>query len=194
MGRKRRSVPVPLAWRPVKSQRRARQITSVFHKLTHARETAQRHSAGARKPSENGGKVTDTADHDTEPQKAQQISAEEQQLAQQLHALGGRRLYQAASALATARNTSSSKWIFKTITALGRRPVGKGLTKPTLLEVGAVNTQLLACRWLDVTAIDIRSQHPRIQQVDFLDYGNIHEGGRFGHYSESIRRIGHVLL
>ena len=38
-----------------------------------------------------------------------------------------------------------------------------------VLEIGAVNTQLLSVPWLDVRAIDIKSQHPRIEQVDFFD-------------------------
>ena len=37
-----------------------------------------------------------------------------------------------------------------------------------LLEVGAVNTQFLSVPWLDVRAIDIKSQHPRIEQIDFF--------------------------
>ena len=38
-----------------------------------------------------------------------------------------------------------------------------------MLEIGAVNTQLLSVPWLDVRAIDIKSQHLRIEQVDFFD-------------------------
>jgi 25S rRNA (adenine2142-N1)-methyltransferase len=35
--------------------------------------------------------------------------------------------------------------------------------------IGAINTQLMSCSWLDVLAIDVNSQHPRIQEIDFFD-------------------------
>jgi hypothetical protein len=38
-----------------------------------------------------------------------------------------------------------------------------------VLEVGAINPQLSRCPWLDVRAIDIRSQHPLIEEVDLFD-------------------------
>jgi hypothetical protein len=38
-----------------------------------------------------------------------------------------------------------------------------------VLEVGAINAQLSRCPWLDVRAIDIHSQHPRIEEVDLFD-------------------------
>ena len=229
-GRKR-SVPVPVAWRPVKSQRRARQITSVFHQLTHAKENATQQSSADRPEAGVGAeRQPDAIDEDVEQDGSEGGSnSETQLLAQKLKQLGGRRVYQAASALATARNTSSAKWIFKSLTALGKRPAGKKRAKkhaahsnatkvlhsdsihsgeggpeqsnkttqplvksgqvpapksaeesvqqpetrkPQLLEIGAVNTQLLACQWLDVTPIDLRSQHPKIHQVDFLRFGD----------------------
>lgn len=37
------------------------------------------------------------------------------------------------------------------------------------LEVGAINLQLSSCPWLDVLAIDVHSQHPLIQEIDFFD-------------------------
>ncbi|KAJ1441728.1 hypothetical protein B484DRAFT_101886 [Ochromonadaceae sp. CCMP2298] len=37
-----------------------------------------------------------------------------------------------------------------------------------LLEIGAINTQLHAYPWLDVTSIDLNSQHPLILEQDFL--------------------------
>ena len=40
---------------------------------------------------------------------------------------------------------------------------------PALLEVGAVNTQLLEARGLAVRAIDVRSSMQRIERVDFFD-------------------------
>lgn len=38
-----------------------------------------------------------------------------------------------------------------------------------VLEVGAINTQLQQCRWLDVRAIDVNSQHPSIEECDFFN-------------------------
>ena len=54
------------------------------------------------------------------------------------------------------------------LTKLGMRPK-KNQSPLRVLEIGAVNTQLLSVPWLDVRAIDIKSQHPRIEQVDFFD-------------------------
>ena len=50
---------------------------------------------------------------------------------------------------------------------LGKKPA-KGVKLKTL-EVGAINLQLSSCPWLDVLAIDINSQHPQIQEIDFFD-------------------------
>jgi len=38
-----------------------------------------------------------------------------------------------------------------------------------VLEVGAINTQLLDCKSLDVRALDLNSRNPRIEQTNFLD-------------------------
>lgn len=35
-------------------------------------------------------------------------------------------------------------------------------------KVGAINTRLLDVPWLDVRAIDLKSQHPRIEERDFF--------------------------
>jgi 25S rRNA (adenine2142-N1)-methyltransferase len=44
-----------------------------------------------------------------------------------------------------------------------------GDPKRKVLEVGAINTQLLVIPWLNTTSIDIESRHPRIQEIDFFD-------------------------
>lgn len=36
------------------------------------------------------------------------------------------------------------------------------------IQVGAINTRLLDVPWLDVRAIDLKSQHPRIEERDFF--------------------------
>lgn len=35
-------------------------------------------------------------------------------------------------------------------------------------QVGAINTRLLDVPWLDVRAIDLKSQHARIEERDFF--------------------------
>ena len=44
----------------------------------------------------------------------------------------------------------------------------KGEAPINVLEIGAVNTQLLSCPWLNVRAIDLASRHPKIEQADFF--------------------------
>ena len=61
----------------------------------------------------------------------------------------------------------SKQCIDSFLTRLGvRRSSGEAL--PTLLEVGAINCQLVTNKWLKVDAIDINSRHPKIQQINFF--------------------------
>jgi 25S rRNA (adenine2142-N1)-methyltransferase len=85
-----------------------------------------------------------------------------------LAAAGDVDAYQAASKLTTARNGASAAWVFSQLTRAGRRP-GRGGPPPRVLEVGAVNTRLLSCRWLAVDAIDLVASVPGVKQVDFFD-------------------------
>ena len=77
--------------------------------------------------------------------------------------MGGVAAYQAASALNTALNPVS-RWVRRGLTSLH----GEGPNKPRVLEVGAVNTQLLDSKELAVRAIDLHSTDPRIEQCDFF--------------------------
>lgn len=77
-------------------------------------------------------------------------------------------LYQAASALTTARNGASAAWVFSRLTALGLRPP-RGAPRPRVLEIGAINTRLLSCPWLDVDAIDLVASAPGVRVCDFFD-------------------------
>jgi len=88
-------------------------------------------------------------------------------LRRELLKLGGRTAYQEASELTTTRHRTS-KWVFAIITQLGLRP-STNRHPLSLLEIGAVNTQLLSIPWLQVRAIDIQARHPRIEQTDFFD-------------------------
>jgi hypothetical protein len=76
--------------------------------------------------------------------------------------------YQAASALLTDLHKTSSKFVFRCITKLGLRPKSNE-AKLEVLEIGAINVQLLSSSFLNVLAIDINSRHPLIKQMDFFD-------------------------
>ncbi|OQS06828.1 hypothetical protein THRCLA_01144 [Thraustotheca clavata] len=134
---------VPVGPPPIKSRRRARAITTEFHRVTH--------------------ELTKLQGLKDEDAKARQVELE-----QRLQNLGGRQVYQDASILSTSFH-KTSKWVFSLLTKFGLRPAKK---QPPLsvLEVGAINTQLLVCPWLDVQAIDLIARHPRIQQIDYFDY------------------------
>ena len=98
---------------------------------------------------------------------ASEARAKKAELERQLQSIGGRQAYQEASVLTTSRHRTC-KWVFAVITKLGLRPK-KHQPALRVLEVGAVNTQLMSVPWLEVRAIDIKAQHPRIEQVDFFD-------------------------
>ncbi|GMF54121.1 unnamed protein product [Phytophthora fragariaefolia] len=139
--------PLHIAPPRMKSRRKARQVTTSFHRLTHELDRLKQ-----RKPAD----------------QAQQLERSERmaEINQQLDALGGRQAYQDASILNTSFHRTS-KWVFQLLTRFELRPKAK---QPPLrvLEVGAINTQLLSCPWLDVRAIDLNSRHERIEQRDFF--------------------------
>jgi len=74
--------------------------------------------------------------------------------------------YQEASVLAT-QTARTSKYVTATLTRRRLRPAS-GQPPLRLLEVGAVNLQLISTPWLAVRALDLRSVHPRIEQADAL--------------------------
>ncbi|KAG7391405.1 hypothetical protein PHYPSEUDO_004940 [Phytophthora pseudosyringae] len=131
----------------MKSRRKARQVTTTFHRLTHELDRLKQQQPA-----------------DAEAQKRRSERAAE--INAQLEELGGREAYQDASILNTSFHRTS-KWVFQLLTRFGTRPKAK---QPPLrvLEVGAINTQLLSCPWLDVRAIDLNSRHERIEQRDFF--------------------------
>jgi len=135
----RKPIPTVKA-KVVKNQKQGRKVTSQFHKLTAQREAASRE-----------GRLEAVAEADAAIQK-----------------LGGVEAYQEASAISTALH-STSKWV---VGQLRQRklthPPGSGRPGLCVLEIGAINTQLLECKSLDVTAVDLNSRDPRIEQADFL--------------------------
>ena len=94
-------------------------------------------------------------------------AVEQGRLQQELAELGGVQAYQQASALNTALH-STSRWVVSSLRACGTLTAGRGAPRPRVLEVGAINTQLLDCKGLQVRAIDLHSSEPRIEQCDFL--------------------------
>ena len=71
-----------------------------------------------------------------------------------LEAIGGRDAYQEASALTTRRHRTA-KWTFSVLTKKNRRPK-RGERALKTLEVGAINTDLMRAKFLDVRAIDVK--------------------------------------
>jgi 25S rRNA (adenine2142-N1)-methyltransferase len=183
-GNNRRKKPIPLTRQPVimKSRKRARQVTTQFHKLTHERERAVQQ-----------GDTTTVA-----------------RLDQAVHEMGGRSEYQRASQLSTSFH-STSKWVLGSMarrgwlhgitvasaaaaaeaipddakdqsvnnSSKGRRKDAATRRPTRVLEVGAINTEMLdaadsttstgeAKYRLDVRAIDLNSMEERIEEADFL--------------------------
>lgn len=158
--KKKKAKAVPLAPPKLKSRRKARKVTTQFHRLTRARDAA-----------EQDGRVEEVARIDRE-----------------LEAMGGREEYQRASQVSTSF-FSTSKWVLGYLSRNGMlhgvHEEGSEEKRHTrLLEVGAINTELLVAakktrfdartnqtvpmHRLDVKAIDIHSMHPDIEEVDFL--------------------------
>ena len=144
--KRRKNKPPSLAPPVMTSRRRARKVTTSFHRLTHEIDRVRSDT---------------TLDETTK-------TAMLKDLEQQLEDTGGRNAYQEASVVNTSM-FSTSKYVTSVLTRLGvRRSSGEAL--PTLLEVGAINCQLVTNKWLKVDAIDINSRHPKIQQINFFDY------------------------
>lgn len=114
--------------------KRARRVTSEFHRINN--------KLGFAETSEDGAKIE------------RKKGVGEAVLRRELLKLGGRTAYQEASELTTTRHRTS-KWVFAIITQLGLRPT-TNRHPLSLLEIGAVNTQLLSIPWLEVRAIDIQ--------------------------------------
>ncbi|KAG5176511.1 putative methyltransferase-domain-containing protein [Tribonema minus] len=143
MGKTRK--PIPVLPPPLKSRKRARQITTAFHKLT--KQQAQ----------------VKSDDGLSEREKQQRLT----QLQRELDGIGGREAYQSASLLSVQYH-NTSKWVTQQLEHMGMRPA-KGAPPLNLLEVGAINDRLLSVPWLRVRAIDLRAAHPRVERADFFD-------------------------
>ena len=141
----------PLAPAPLRSLKRARKVTTVFHRLSRQLTAA-----------EAKGDETEIA-----------------RITKEIEEAGGREAYQQASQVSTAVH-STSKWVVSYMVGNGWShgvPVddGSGRRSTRLLEVGAINTQLLEAAQrsngkLAVTAIDLKSSHAGIEEADFLHF------------------------
>lgn len=132
--------PKPLAPPPLRSRKRARQLTTRFHQLQ-----------GALDQLEAGGGP----------------EAEKARLRAEIHAMGGREAYQQASQRQIAL-CDTSRFVFQTLERMGKRPSGRGRLR--VVEIGAVTRKLLDCRWMDTTSMDIEARHEGILEVDFFDF------------------------
>ncbi|CAK4758436.1 unnamed protein product [Aphanomyces euteiches] len=140
-GKKSKVRKVPIG-PPPESRRRARELTTEFHRVTHELQRLK-----AAKGSDNRERI--------------------QELEKRLKDMGGREAYQDASILSTSLH-KTSRWVFQLLTKFNLRP-GKKMPPLEVLEVGAINTQLVVCPWLNVLAIDLISRNHNIQQIDFFD-------------------------
>ena len=144
--RKRKKPPPSLAAPALKSRRVARGITTNFHRITHEIDRV---------------KSDPLIDETTKKERLHALTT-------QLENLGGRSAYQDASIVNTSM-FKTSRYVTQVLTRQGMRPKS-GAPLPCVLEVGAINTQLVSTPWLNTDAIDLNSRHPKIKEVDFFDY------------------------
>ena len=114
-------------------------------------------------------KVTSAYHKITAQMKVAGSASELAACASELAEIGGVMAYQQASALNTALNKTSA-WV---VQVLRQRKLLKRDARLRVLEVGAINTQLLDEPELATRAIDLHAINSRIEQCDFfsLPYG-----------------------
>jgi 25S rRNA (adenine2142-N1)-methyltransferase len=105
---KKRKLPNPIAPKPLQSRKKARQITSLFHKLTRQIDHVKSELA-ASSESETQKNQTKTTKQNQQQQKQRLI-----QLENEIDQMGGRQQYQRASQLSTKFH-STSKWVIKVL-------------------------------------------------------------------------------
>ena len=115
-------------------------------------------------------KVTSAYHKITAQMKVAGSASELAACASELAEIGGVMAYQQASALNTALNKTSA-WV---VQVLRQRKLLKRDARLRVLEVGAINTQLLEEPELATRAIDLHAINSRIEQCDFF---SLHYGG-----------------
>jgi len=171
--RQKKRKAVPLAPPALKSRKKARQVTTQFHKLSRRRDAALQQGDQA------------------------QVAT----LDKAIEEMGGREKYQRASQVSTSFH-STSKWVIGYLVRNGwicgiPEDIGESWSqkkrkrRPTrLLEIGAINTELLDAANFDeatlngsvneimkpkhlnnlqVRAIDLHAMDERIEEIDFLE-------------------------
>ena len=169
MGRKRKLFlgTAPIGGKDMKSRRKARFVTSQYHNIRNELTAID--------------KDVDTPLAEKDRQK--------EILNEKLEAIGGVDKYQQASIISTS-HFKTSRWVVTILEQIGMKKLlddegaisevpssGSQICttattssrKLNVLEVGAINTQLQQCKWLNVRAIDVNSQHPSIEECDFFD-------------------------
>ena len=140
----------------VKSRRVARKITTEYHqKINEIAKLKQRTSKVESSPLE-----METKDD--------RYDARIRELEKELSESGGIDRYQQASVISTS-HFKTSRWVIRSLDQLEVLRKGKGKDKLQVLEVGAINIQLHSCSFMKVKSIDLNSQHPLIEEIDFFD-------------------------
>lgn len=137
----------PIGGAPIKSRRVAREITSKYHSIRNEIDAIKKNSSNVGYKVKSGNRIAE--------------------LEQSLESMGGTNAYQEASIIST-KHFKTSRWVLKMIAKYIPKGTA-GAMKIPVLEVGAINTQLQAASHLEVRAIDINSQHPKIEEMDFFD-------------------------
>ena len=154
MPKTKRKKAIPIAPLPMQSRKKARIVTTAFHKHTRLLSEALQ-------------------ENDTEKAKFHEVEIEK---------LGGRNAYQAASVL-SVKYFSTSKWVLSVLRKRGHLKIKSASDNIVeeafrILEVGAINTEMLEAAkrsssdpnktTISMRAIDIQSQHPDIEELDFF--------------------------
>jgi 25S rRNA (adenine2142-N1)-methyltransferase len=109
---------------------------------------------------ENKGSKATAADKETHRVRKAELTAA-------MDENGGVERYQQASVVST-EHFKTSRFVVRTLQELAVIPT-KGGRRLATLETGAINVQLQACPFLNVRAIDINSQHAKIEELNFFD-------------------------
>lgn len=136
----------PIGGNPVKSRRVAREVTSKFHTLLKELNKLE-------------NTTSESLPEDNRRSECDRLKSE-------IDKLGGANRYQQASQISTEYH-KTGRIIAKIIEKIGMKPSNKYRLK--VLEIGAINSQLQQFNWMEVRSIDLNSQHPSIEEVDFFD-------------------------
>jgi 25S rRNA (adenine2142-N1)-methyltransferase len=151
MGKASRKKTLHLGVKPIggpvmKSRRVARKVTTQFHTLNQQKNLIQANS------------------NLSQSEKQRQLA----EIDRKIEEIGGINKYQEASVIST-KHFSTSKWIVQAIKRLHSNYNEHMNERFNTFEVGAINTQLQSASFLKVRAIDLHSQHAKIEECDFFD-------------------------